>query len=61
MKRPVFSQLDRLADYGGDYGGPRNPAKNRLGVNQYRAALDELIREDGRVGVGEGEVTDADA
>lgn len=56
MKRPVFSQLDRLADYGEDEGRAWKDTRRR---RTTRRELDELIREDGRVGAGED--TDADA
>ena len=51
MKRPVFSQLDRLADYELDDVAPGRewaPTKRRNPLLRRRE-LDELIRDDGRV------------
>lgn len=50
MKEPVFSQLERLAEY--DDGVFRTPKRRRP-----RRDLDALLREDGRVLVED----DADA
>ena len=52
MKRPVFSQLDRLADYGEDEGRDWSITRRRR-ITEHRKSsrieLDELIRDDGRV------------
>lgn len=49
MKRPVFSQLDRLAEY-------EDHRRGRSGFERrYRRPLDELLRDDGRVVVEEGD------
>lgn len=61
MKRPVFSQLDRLADYGADEW-TWTAEKRRVRRNvRDRVPIDELLREDGRVGGTEQGDVDADA